>query len=492
MGKCMKNYSRWLTAAIILVIAFGPVNSIAQSGFKDIGGFESEMPSYWTIGSQPDGSTLTWATDDFLSLGRSLKITKGVTSEAAVWKSENMCDQWTPTHSADIDWKLGAFVKTMNVNTNPANDDERWYLKWEFWDNSDVFIGETMVPIDQSVASNGDWVADTNDVSETILPRESFTTIVSFVGGKDATGTVWVDEFIMSEKRGREAGAMWNSTFICPTGWFYWLPRTDDVVSRGYENTRLTSEEAHSGETSLMFYLPFDREVHDAFIGVKRIPLDNTVEPGDTVRVSVWIKATDLVPDSAAAYPLTWSCGFTPMFFKSADNNAGFDEIRTGTIDSHFEFPAVTEFDWTEYTMDYTIPEETGAMSVRLHPYTRFTGTIYFDDFTVKEIGETTDIEDNDKNTPLTFELGNNYPNPFNPTTTLEYSIPDAGRITLEIFNVLGQNVLTLVDEDQPRGRYQVMWDGKDKAGSLVGSGIYFYQLRTSKAVTVKKMVLLK
>ena len=68
----------------------------------------------------------------------------------------------------------------------------------------------------------------------------------------------------------------------------------DIVISHGYENTRLTTAEAHSGVTSLMFDLPFDRDVHDAFIGAKRVPLDNTVKPGDVVRMSVWIKRSAL------------------------------------------------------------------------------------------------------------------------------------------------------------------------------------------------------
>ena len=57
-----------------------------------------------------------------------------------------------------------------------------------------------------------------------------------------------------------------------------------------------------------MFDLPFDRQPHDAFIGAKRVLLDNTIQPGDVVRISVWIKAENLEPDSAAAYPerLVW------------------------------------------------------------------------------------------------------------------------------------------------------------------------------------------
>ena len=108
-----------------------------------IGGFESDMPSYWTKGSEPGGATLTWATDEFMSLGRSLKIEKGVTGEAASWVSENMCDQWTPLHEANKDWIMGAYVKTEGVNTNPANADAEWYLLWEFYNEGGTKIGET-------------------------------------------------------------------------------------------------------------------------------------------------------------------------------------------------------------------------------------------------------------------------------------------------------------------------------------------------------------
>ena len=103
-----------------------------------------------------------------MSLGRSLKISKEVTGEAAAWVSENMCDQWSPTHAANIDWRIGAWVLTDNVNTNPANDDARWYLKWEFYNQAGTFIGETMLPVDQSMATSDGWTADTNAVGETI------------------------------------------------------------------------------------------------------------------------------------------------------------------------------------------------------------------------------------------------------------------------------------------------------------------------------------
>jgi len=257
----------------MIILLFVPSFTFAQYKIADIGGFESDLPSYWTKGSEPGGSTLTWATDEYRSLGRSLKISKEVTGESAAWVSENMCDQWTPVHGSDLDWLLGAYVKTENVNTNPASEDAEWYLLWEFYNQANTKIGETRIPIDQSVATSSGWVADTNAVGETILPEDSYTTIVSFVGGANATGTVWIDDVIMASARGARWSSIWNNTFICPKGWFYWLPTTGDwEISNGYENTRLTDAEAHSGLYSLMFDLPFDRAPQDAFIGARRVP----------------------------------------------------------------------------------------------------------------------------------------------------------------------------------------------------------------------------
>ena len=91
---------------------------------------------------------------------------------------------------------------------------------------------------------------------------------------------------------------------------------------------------------------------------------------------------------------------------------------------------------------------------------------------------------------PTTFQLSQNYPNPFNPLTTIRYQIPEEGKVVLGIYNLLGQPIRRLVDTEQDAGDYQVEWDGKDTGGSRVGSGIYFYRLKTDGFVQVKKMVL--
>ena len=86
-----------------------------------------------------------------------------------------------------------------------------------------------------------------------------------------------------------------------------------------------------------------------------------------------------------------------------------------------------------------------------------------------------------------------NYPNPFNPTTTIDFSIPKTSEINLSIYNLKGQKVKTLANEQLERGNHSVVWQGKDKYGKAVGSGVYFYRLRVNgKNEAVKKCLMLK
>ena len=90
-------------------------------------------------------------------------------------------------------------------------------------------------------------------------------------------------------------------------------------------------------------------------------------------------------------------------------------------------------------------------------------------------------------------ELRQNYPNPFNPTTTIKYQVKTDGLVMLKIYNVAGQLVRTLVNENVTAGVvHQSQWHGLNNAGQNVSSGVYFYKLVTSNYTQTKKMVLLK
>jgi len=104
----------------------------------------------------------------------------------------------------------------------------------------------------------------------------------------------------------------------------------------------------------------------------------------------------------------------------------------------------------------------------------------------------------NDLGMPTDFELFQSYPNPFNPSTKIEYAIPVKGSVTLKVYNLIGVEVRTLVNESQIAGQHAVAWDGKDNRGNDVASGIYLYRIEANpesgrEAFTMsRRMVLMR
>ena len=132
-------------------------------------------------------------------------------------------------------------------------------------------------------------------------------------------------------------------------------------------------------------------------------------------------------------------------------------------------------------------------------------GTLYYSAFTYDDNGnysdgvnlvvqETTETEEESKtNLPDHFELSQNYPNPFNPETVIKYQLPIDSKVTIKIYDLLGNEIRTLVDGKQPAGSHSVVWDGKNNFGASVTSGIYFYQINANNEFKqTKRMLLLK
>ena len=100
---------------------------------------------------------------------------------------------------------------------------------------------------------------------------------------------------------------------------------------------------------------------------------------------------------------------------------------------------------------------------------------------------------ENGKNVnPNHIMLENNYPNPFNPSTVINFTLPEEMKISLSIYNISGRYIKTIINGSKRAGRSSVVWDGLDRSGNRVSSGIYFYELRTDDFVSSKKMILLK
>jgi len=93
---------------------------------------------------------------------------------------------------------------------------------------------------------------------------------------------------------------------------------------------------------------------------------------------------------------------------------------------------------------------------------------------------------------PLTYSLDQNYPNPFNPNTCITYSLPEESKVTLKVYNLVGEEIVTLVDATLTPGLKSSYWDGRDSAGNIVSSGVYLYRLQAGNMTITRKMMLLR
>ncbi len=133
-------------------------------------------------------------------------------------------------------------------------------------------------------------------------------------------------------------------------------------------------------------------------------------------------------------------------------------------------------------TQSYTVVIADKPVSVAFDP----------SDKILKQVNDITQLPQGFPEIPSSYALFQNYPNPFNPGTTIQYELPKQSSVILKIYDIFGQEVATLVNEVQREGRYSVQWDGRNKSGVQVSSGVYFYQLKTENFVQTKRMALIK
>jgi len=150
----------------------------------------------------------------------------------------------------------------------------------------------------------------------------------------------------------------------------------------------------------------------------------------------------------------------------------------------------VTSPNWVEITRN--LPNSVNGsdiwLAIRKTNATNTSGRLEIDSFRIAN-----SISDADESLPaLTNALIANYPNPFNPETTIAFSVAKEGRVTLDIYNVKGQKVNALVNDVRKSGLHKVVWNGKDDSGRDVASGIYFYKLNAGSFEDTRKMILMK
>jgi len=421
---------------------------------------------------------------------RSLKIVKTAGS-AARWVSDNNVRYWVSDIPSGVDIKLGAWVKTSGVNTSPAAD-AKWQVVYTFYDTNMVIIGAPFtLDVDQTVASK-DWYADTNAVGSVILPKTAYKLVISAEAGANATGTVWFDTFIFVGRAGAWAGQNWNGFVDADSGWQYWIAPGGGNDGRTYfPASGVVDGVARTGTSSLKVEAASGRSSGELVWISETVPVTADKE----YVLSGWVKTSQIAKDSVfnaesqLGYTVTWhSAPFT--------DGGGWNEV--GGNDFRFTLKD-TASDWTQYAAIFTAPSNATHASIRARSWHIWSGVSWWDDMAFRGLNSavTTGVEDNTPHLtgtllPDDYQLGQNYPNPFNPTSTIEYRLPKQADVKLEIFNVVGQKIATLVNSPQEAGTWRVQWNGKRQDGATAATGVYIYRLSTPDVVLSKKMLFLK
>lgn len=171
----------------------------------------------------------------------------------------------------------------------------------------------------------------------------------------------------------------------------------------------------------------------------------------------------------------------------------------SGVVPLTGDWKTAFKLDYVTYTGDSTILPGDPNLWVYLKSESDNAHLFYcepLDSSTLAKLGFTrfpTSVERVDNNIPASFSLEQNYPNPFNPSTTIRFSIPQSEIVSIEIYDVQGELIKTLIkNSDQSTGTFELKWDGKDNSGKIVPSGIYFTRMSAGKFNQVQKMVFLK
>jgi len=173
------------------------------------------------------------------------------------------------------------------------------------------------------------------------------------------------------------------------------------------------------------------------------------------------------------------------IYFADSLNNPVFDPINRCNIYNNYSYSAIGNDLYSESDSIISIVVDTFTVlnpdSTHAYPLNKFTFDILHDTSGISHVNEKTGILLQE------FTLYQNYPNPFNPRTTIEFSIPKSEFVTLKIYNLLGQEVSTLISDKLIPGEYKYTWDA-----SHLASGMYFYKLETESFSITKKMILLR
>ncbi len=187
------------------------------------------------------------------------------------------------------------------------------------------------------------------------------------------------------------------------------------------------------------------------------------------------------------------------VFSNKTEGDSGLIEISTDhkktwkVIKSFTGRNSLYHPEWVDLSEYCTDNNDSVYIRLRCHTdYDGISGGWFIDNLCISP-SHPTEIKENNSNKPIKqVKLYQNYPNPFNLSTVISYSIDKVSTVRLEIYNILGRKIITLVNKKKQPGNYKIKWNGRDKNNKIVSNGVYFYKLKTDEKTLIRKMVLLK
>ncbi len=482
-------------------VFIAPVSALTGTGnLLANGGFETMKPAYW----EPTGSGAIWSKEQSRTPGYSLKLSGAGTSS---WAQNEAVRNWVGGIPGDGTPEIivGGWVYTDGVNTNPADDASKFQLVFEFFDvpgGTNVLGAPVVIDVPQTAASSG-WV----ELSSLSIGAISFPSAkaaksvrITFRKGANATGSAYLEDiFIRNAGTTGWAGDWFNANGDAGDNWYYWW---DGMAAGGAfpaaqsHFMTVSDAQAHSGVNSLRIEANGVNSNETPAIS-QRVP----VTAGTPVLFSYWVKHENNASPTTIGTGQN-QLGMSALWYENTTGGAaGFGEV--GGVDVTLDqgnnehlIPRLVQTassGWKQYAVVAYPPANAVATEMRLRYYHAFSGVTYWDDVYIGALGGSAlatsiDFELDGEELPETFVLHQNYPNPFNPVTTITFDLKDQSNVTLDVYNVLGQWVTSLVNGSSlVSGRHTVTFDASNYT-----SGVYLYALKVNGRMITQRMVLLK
>ena len=274
-------------------------------------------------------------------------------------------------------------------------------------------------------------------------------------------------------KKTYDGGSNWEEKYSSNTGLFQAIYFTEDGIGWACGNNGRVAKSVDFGET----WVELDSVSPAATLLGIYATEDYVFAVGEGGRI--FRREIESILDAEfSAEPVL---GLAPLTVQFADESVGnpiywfWDFDNDGTTDSMEQHPAWTYSEIGTYSVSLTVYDNSSNMDIELK----------------NDYIEITSTGTNEVVIPA-FEMFN-YPNPFNPTTTISFSVSDIpSLVNIEIFNLKGQKVKILVNEQLAVGQHSVVWNGKDDFNKSVSSGLYFYRMKSENYMFTKKMILMK